>query len=83
MHPFCTHVYFTIPQHERIGCKLGASRPLKGYFVRYSYSKLLQPCYKVVARYTRETYAEGITKDVIFDLTKDLTSLTYASEQDF
>ena len=48
LHPFWTPAYFTIPPHERIGGKLGVARALKGYFVGYSYSKFLQPCYKVV-----------------------------------
>ena len=87
MHPFWTPVYFTIPQHERIGGKLGVSRALKGYFVGYSYSKYLQPCYKVVARYAGGTYGKvRITKDVIFDLTINFRSTDESelpSEQEF
>ena len=51
LHPFWTPVYYTIPHHERHGGKLGQARALKGYFVGYSYSKYLQPCYRVVAQY--------------------------------
>ena len=51
------------------GGKLGVARALKGYFVGYSYSKFLQPCYKVVARYSSGTIGRvRHTKDVIFDM---------------
>ena len=56
LHPFWTPVYSTIPPNERIGGKLGVARALKGYLVGYSYSKFLQPCYKVVARYSNGTF---------------------------
>ena len=62
-------MYYTIPPHERHGGKLGQARALKGYFVEYSYSKYLQPCYRVVAKYANGTYGRiRITKDVIFDM---------------
>ena len=49
--------------------KLGQPRALKGFFVGYSYSRYLQPCFRVVARYANGTYGRvRITKDVIFDL---------------
>ena len=68
-HPFWTPVYFTVPPHERKQGKLGQPRALKGFFVGYSYSRYLQPCYRVVARYANGTYGRvRITKDVIFDL---------------
>ena len=67
LHPFWTPVYYTIPPHERHGGKLGQARALKGYFVGYSYSRYLQPCYRVVAKYANGTYGRvRITKDVIF-----------------
>ena len=48
---------------------------MKGSFVRYSYSRYLQPCYRVVARYANGTYGRvRITKDVIFDLTINFKS---------
>ena len=69
LHPFWTPVHFTIPPNERIGGRLGVARALKGYFVGYSYSKFLQPCYKVVARYSNGTYGRvQHTKDAIFDM---------------
>ena len=69
LHPFWTPVYYTIPPHERHGGKLGQARALKGYFVGYSYSKCLQPCYRAVAKYANGTYGRvRITKDVIFDM---------------
>ena len=62
-------MYYTIPPHERHGGKLGQARALKGYFVGYSYSKYLQPCYRVVAKYSNGTYSRvRITKDVILDV---------------
>ena len=55
--------------HERKHGKLGQPRALKGFFVGYSYSRYLQPYYRVVARYANGTYGRvRITKDVIFDL---------------
>ena len=76
LHPFWTPVYFTIPPNERIGGKLGVARALKGYFVGYSYSKFLQPCYKVVARYSNGTYGRvRHTKDVIFDINVNFYSV--------
>ena len=67
LHPFWTPVYFTIPPNERIGGKLGVTRALRGNFIGYSYSKFLQPCYKVVARYANGTFGRvQHTKDVIF-----------------
>ena len=69
LHPFSTPVYYTIPPHQRHGDKLGQARALKGYFVGYSYSKYLQPCYRVDAKYANRTYGRVcITKDVIFDM---------------
>ena len=62
-------MYYTIPPHERHGGKLGEARALKGHFVGYSYSKFLQPCYRVVAKYANGIYGRvHITKDVIFDM---------------
>ena len=62
-------MYYTIPPHERHGGKLGQARALKGYFVGYSYSRYLQPCYRVDAKYANGTYGRvRITKDVIFDM---------------
>ena len=69
LHPFSTPVYFTVSAHERKQGKLGQARALKGFFVGYSYSKYLQPCYRV------GTYGRvRITKDVIFDLTINFKS---------
>ena len=63
-----TPVYFTIPPNERLGGKLGVVLALKGYFVGYSYFKLLQPCYKVVARYANGTFGRvRHTKDVVYE----------------
>ena len=76
LHPFWTPIYFTIPPNERIGSKLGVARALKGYFVGYSYSKFLQPCYKVVARYANGTFGRvRHTKDVIFDMNVNFHSV--------
>ena len=62
-------MYNTIPPHERHRGKLGQARALKGYYVGYSYSKYLPPCYRVVAKYANGTYGRvRITKDVIFDM---------------
>ena len=62
-------MYYTIPPHERHGGKLGQARAFKGYLVGYSYSKYLQPCYRVVAKCANGTYGRvRITKDVIFDM---------------
>ena len=87
LHPFWTPVYFTIPPNERIGGKLGVARALKGYFVGYSYFKFLQPCYKVVARYSNGTYGHvRHTKDVIFDMNVNFYSVDdtdLPSEQEF
>ena len=78
LHPFWTPVYYTIPPHERHGGKLGQARALKGYFVGYSYSRYLQPCYRVVAKYANGTYGRvRITKDVIFDM-----NINFRSELD-
>ena len=75
LHPFWTLVYFTVPPHERSQGKLGHPKALKGFFVRYSYSRYHQPCYRVVARYANGTYGRvRITKDVIFDLTINFKS---------
>ena len=69
LHPFWTPVYYTIPPHERHGGKLGQARAFKGYLVGYSYSKYLQPCYRVVAKCANGTYGRvHITKDVKFDM---------------
>ena len=66
LHLFWIPVYFTT---ERIGSKLGVARVLKGQFVGYSYSKFLQPCYKVVARYANGTFGRvRHTKDDIFNM---------------
>ena len=68
-------MYFTVPAHERKQGKLGQARALRGFFVGYSYSKYLQPCYRVVAKYANGTYGRvRITKDVIFDLTINFKS---------
>ena len=87
LHPFWTPEYFTIPPHERIGGKLGVARAPKGYFVGYSYSKFLQPCYKVVARYSNGTFGRvRHTKDVIFDMNVNFHSVDdndLPSEQEF
>ena len=84
LHPFWTPVYFTIPPNERIGGKLGVARAHKGYFVGYSYSKFLQPCYKVVARYSNGTFGHvRHTKDVIFDNFHSVDDNDLPSEQEF
>ena len=58
-----------MPPHERKQGKLGQPRALKGFFVGCSYSRYLQLCYRVVARYANGAYGRvRITKDVIFDL---------------
>ena len=68
-------MYFKVPAHERKQGKLGQARALRGFFVGYSYSKYLQPCYRVVAKYANRTYGRvRITKDVIFDLTNNFKS---------
>ena len=62
-------MYFTVPPHEGKQGKLGQPIALKGFFVGYSYSRYLQPYYRVVARYANGTYGRvRITKDVIFHL---------------
>ena len=87
LHPFWTPVYFTIPPNERIGGKLGVARAHKGYFVGYSYSKFLQPCYKVVARYSNSTNGcVRYTQDVIFDMNANFHSIDETdppSQQEF
>ena len=76
LHPFWTPAYFTIPPNERIGVKLGVARALTGDFVGYSYSKFLQPCYKVVARYTNDTFGHvRYTKDVILNMNVNFHSV--------
>ena len=68
-------MYFAVPAHERKQGKLGQARALKGFFVGYSYSKYLQLCYRVVAKYANRTYGRvRITKDMIFDLTINFKS---------
>ena len=45
---------------------------------KYSYSRYLQPCYRVVAKYANGTYGRvRITKDVIFDM-----NINFRSELD-
>ena len=76
-----------IARNKRIGGKLGVARALRGYFVGYSYSKFLQPCYKVVARYSGGTFGRvRHTKDVIFDMNVNFHSVDHndlPSEQEF
>ena len=68
-------MYSTVPAHERKQGKLGQARAFKEFFVGCSYSKYLQPCYRVVAKYANGTYGRvRITKDVIFDLTINFKS---------
>ena len=77
LHPFWTPVYFTVLAHERKQGKLGQARVMKGFFVDYSYSKYLQPCYreKYEAKYANGTCGRvRITKDLIFDLTINFKS---------
>ena len=63
---------FSTPTRKR---RINSLRVLKGFFVGYSYSRYLQPCYRVVARYANGTYGRvRITKDVIFDLTINFKS---------
>ena len=55
--------------------------------VGYSYSKFLQPCYKVVARYSNGTYGNvRRKKDAIFDMNVNFHSVDdndLPSEQEF
>ena len=75
LHPFWTPVYFKVPAHERKQGKLGQARALKGFFVGCLYSKYLQPCYRIVAKYANGTYGRvRITKDVKFNLTINFNS---------
>ena len=87
LHPFWMPIYFTIPPNERIAGKLGGARALKDYFVGYSYSNFLQPCYKVVARYSNGTFGRvRHIKDVIFDMNFNFHSVddnNLPSEQEF
>ena len=81
------YISLSHPTNERIGSKLGVALALKGYFVGYSYSKFLQPCYKVVARYANGTFGRvRHTKDVIFDMNVNFHSVNdtdLPSEQEF